>query len=171
MQEPQPGGILKLESPRLGGKMSALMTTEPNVWEKITAYVAENNEKAVLEAEIEQERSIKDADDDFRFSSIESQRLDCVYDNEPLGFEKDPMGSTEKMKAQDPLEEFDLGDGSAKRPTYISTKIDKDFKVQIVELLKKCKDCFAWDYNEMPGLNRDVVELKLPIRPDKKPMK
>ena len=81
------------------------------------------------------------------------------------------MGSTEKMKAQDPLEKVDLGDGSAKRPTYNSTKIDKDFKVQIVELLKKYKDCFAWDYNEMPGLNRDVVELKLPIRPDKKPVK
>ena len=39
-------GILKLKSRRLGGKMSVLMTTEPNVWEKITAYVAENNEKA-----------------------------------------------------------------------------------------------------------------------------
>jgi len=166
---PQPGGILKLESPRLGGKMSALMMTEPNVWEKITAYVAENNEKAALEVEIEQERSIKDADDDFRFSSIESQRLDCIY--EPLGFEKDPLGSTKKMKAQDPLEEVDLGDGSTKRPTYISTKIDKDFKVQIVEFFRKYKDCFAWDYNEIAGLNRDVVELKLPIQPDKKPVK
>jgi len=34
---------------------SALMTTEPNVWEKIMAYVAEHSEKAALEAEIEQE--------------------------------------------------------------------------------------------------------------------
>jgi len=85
-----------------------------------------------------------------------------------LGFEKDPKGSTEKMKDQDPLEEVDLGDGSIKRPTYISTKIDKDIKFK---LLKKYKDCFSWDYNEMPGLSRDVVELKLPIRPDKKPVK
>jgi hypothetical protein len=133
--------------------MSALMTTEPNVWEKITAYVAENNEKAALEAEIEQERSIKDVDDDFRFSSIDSQWLDCIYNNEPLGFEKDPMGLTGKIKAQDPLEEVDLIDGSIKRPTYISTKIDNDFKIQIVELLKKYKDCLAWDYNEMQGLS------------------
>jgi len=93
------------------------MTTEPNVWEKITAYVAENNEKAALEAEIEQERSIKDVDDDFPFNLIESQRLDCIYDNEPLDFEKNPMGSIEKMKVRDPLEEVDLGDRSAKRPT------------------------------------------------------
>jgi len=29
---------------------------------------------------------------------IESQRLDCIYVDEPLGFEKDPMGSTKKFK-------------------------------------------------------------------------
>jgi hypothetical protein len=46
-----------------------------------------------------------------------------------LGFEKDPMGSAKRMQAQDPLEEVDMGDGRVKRPTYISTKIDKDFKV------------------------------------------
>jgi len=45
--------------------MSVLMMTEPNVCDKITAYVAENSEKAALEAEIEQEKSIKDANDDF----------------------------------------------------------------------------------------------------------
>jgi len=69
------------------------------------------------------------------------------------------------------LEEIDLGGGSIKRPTYISSKIGPEFKVQIVALLKKYKDCFTWDYNEMLGLSRNVVELKLPIRPDKKPVK
>jgi len=151
--------------------MSVLMMTEPNVCDKITAYVAENSEKAALEAEIEQEKSIKDANDDFQFSSIKSQRLDYIYYDEPLGYEKYPMGSAEKMKARDHLEEVDLGDSSVRRPTYISTKIDKDFKVQIIELLNKYKDCFAWDYNEMSCLSQDVVELKLPIRPDKKPVK
>ena len=72
------------------------------------------------------------------------------------------MGSTTKMRAQDPLEEVDLGDGTVKRLTYVSTKIPKEFKDRIVELLKEYKDCFAWDYNEMPGLSRKMVELKLP---------
>jgi len=66
------------------------------------------------------------------------------------------------------LEEVDLGDGTVKRPTYVSTKVDKEFKAQIVELLKNYKDLFALDYHEMPGLSRDVVELKLPIKPGKK---
>jgi len=33
--------------------MSALMVTKLNVWDKITAYVAKNSDKAALEAEIE----------------------------------------------------------------------------------------------------------------------
>jgi hypothetical protein len=113
------------------------------------------------------ETLVEDTTDDL----IDDQKLDCIYDDEPLGFEEDPMGSTTKMKAQDPLEEVDLGDGSVKRPTYVSAKIPKEFKDRIVELLKEYKDCFAWDYNEMPDLSRKVVELELPIWPDKKPVK
>ncbi|CAJ2663632.1 unnamed protein product [Trifolium pratense] len=100
-----------------------------------------------------------------------TQKLDCIYDEEPLGFEKDPSSSNQKMQAQDPLEEIDIGDGSIKRPTYISANIPKDLRDKLVELLKEFKDCFAWDYNEMPGLDRNLVEHRLPIRPDKKPVK
>ncbi|WJX26318.1 hypothetical protein P8452_15256 [Trifolium repens] len=100
-----------------------------------------------------------------------NQRLDCIYDEEPLGFEKDPISSNQKMQAQDPLQEIDIGNGSVKRPTYISANIDPDLKVKIIKLLKEYKDCFAWDYNEMSGLSRELVEHRLPLRPDKKPVK
>ncbi|XP_050890097.1 uncharacterized protein LOC127095453 [Lathyrus oleraceus] len=43
------------------------------------------------------------------------QRLDVIYDDEPLGFEKDPLATNIKMLAQDPLEEVDLGEGRAGR--------------------------------------------------------
>jgi len=62
------------------------------------------------------------------------------------------------------LEEVDLGDGSIKRPTYVSAKLTTGFRDRIMELLKDFKDCFAWDYNKMPGLKREVVELKLPVQ-------
>lgn len=52
----------------------------------------------------------------------ESHRLNCIYDDEPLGFEKDPITLTKRMQAQDPLEEIDLGDETTKMPTYISAK-------------------------------------------------
>jgi hypothetical protein len=33
------------------------------------------------------------------------------------------------------------------------------------------KDCFAWDYSEMPGLDRSIVEHRLPIKSGFKPYK
>lgn len=39
---------------------------------------------------------------------VEGQRLDCIYDDEPLGFEKDLVALGTKMQPQDPLEEVDL---------------------------------------------------------------
>ncbi|XP_050896046.1 uncharacterized protein LOC127102751 [Lathyrus oleraceus] len=89
------------------------------------------------------------------------QRLDAIYDEEPLGFEKDPVTSSAKMLAQDPLEEIDLREGSEKRITYINVKLDPKLKVRVIELLRKNKDCFAWDYDEMPATPKD--EYPMPV--------
>ncbi|CAJ2646382.1 unnamed protein product [Trifolium pratense] len=124
-----------------------------------------------LEATMLQENMAIEANNCEDGNLLPTKKLDCVYDEEPLGFEKDPSSSNQKMQAQDPLEEIDIGDGSIKRPTYISANIPKDLRDKLVELLKEFKDCFAWDYNEMPGLDRNLVEHRLPIRPDKKPVK
>ncbi|CAJ2638053.1 unnamed protein product [Trifolium pratense] len=143
-----------------------------SAWDRITAYA--------LEAINVQEDMAVEANGDLRgelaleaseVNDGKKQRLDCIYDDEPLGFEKDPHSSIQRMQAQDPLQEVDIGDGSVKRPTYISANIDPTLRERMVELLKKYRDCFAWDYNEMPGLSRNLVEHRLPLRPDKKPVK
>src|SRR3954471_18525698 len=100
-----------------------------------------------------------------------TQKLDVIYDEEPLGFEKDLMASNIKVLAQDPLEEVNLGEGDRKRITYVSAKLEPTLKSKVITLLKENKDCFAWDYDEMSGLGRDLVELKLPIKEGKKPIK
>ncbi|CAJ2644769.1 unnamed protein product [Trifolium pratense] len=159
--------------------MMSLMIESP-AWDRITAYATENRIKMALEAINVQENMAVEANDDLRdklaleaseVNDGEKQKLDCIYDDEPLGFEKDPHSSIQRMQAQDPLQEVDIGDGSVKRPTYISANIDPTLKEKMVELLKKYRDCFAWDYNEMPGLSRNLVEHRLPLRPDKKPVK
>ena len=58
----------------------------------------------------------------------------------------------------DKLEEVDVGDGSKPRPMYISANLDPEYKSKLVSLFKEFKDCFAWDYTEMPGLDRSIVE-------------
>lgn len=48
---------------------------------------------------------------------VAGQRLDAIYDDEPLEFKKDLIASNIQMLVQDPLEESDLGDRANKRPT------------------------------------------------------
>ena len=53
----------------------------------------------------------------------------------------------------DDLEEVDIGPGDKPRPTFISSKLTPEFKKELIEVLKEYRDCFAWDYHEMPGLS------------------
>ncbi|WJX89440.1 hypothetical protein P8452_71439 [Trifolium repens] len=133
--------------------------------------MAETKLNTALEADVHQNMATEAKVESDGISMPQAQRLDCINDEEPLGFERDPLNETPKMQAQDPLEEINIGDGSAKRPTYISASISPDLKRKLVLLLKEFSDCFAWDYNEMPGLSREMVELKLPIKVGKKPVK
>ena len=63
----------------------------------------------------------------------------------------------------DDLVEVDIDSGDRQRPTFISAKLATKCKQQLTDLLKEYKDCFAWDYTEMPRLDRSIVEHRLPI--------
>nr|CAD40169.2 OSJNBa0061A09.8 [Oryza sativa Japonica Group] len=67
------------------------------------------------------------------------------------------------MSADD-LEEIDIGSGDRPRPTFISKNLSPEFRTKLIELLKEFRDCFAWEYHEMPGLSRSIVEHRLPIK-------
>ena len=42
------------------------------------------------------------------------------------------------------LKEIDIGPRDRPRPTYVSAKSNPKYKLELVDLLKKFKDCFAW---------------------------
>jgi hypothetical protein len=71
----------------------------------------------------------------------------------------------------DKLEEIDIGDGDKPRPTFISANLDSSFWKKLIKLLKEYKDCFAWDYSEMPVLDHSIVEYQLPIKLGFRPYK
>jgi hypothetical protein len=48
---------------------------------------------------------------------------------------------------------------------------ESSFREELIELLKEYKDSFAWDYSEMPDLDRSIVEHRLPIKSSFKPYK
>jgi len=40
----------------------------------------------------------------------------------------------------DELEEIDIGDGDKPRPTYVSVKLDPEYKQELIDLLREYKD-------------------------------
>lgn len=94
----------------------------------ILAYVGKNKLIAALKVKSQKMMVVKTTQiESFEFghngqeTASESRRLDCIYDDEPLGFEKDPLTSTKRMQAQDPLKEIDPGDSVA--PQKIAKRI------------------------------------------------
>ena len=69
-----------------------------------------------------------------------------------------------KEEVQDPLVEVNLGTKEDPRVTFVSGHLGLEEFNKIIIILKKYKDCFAWDYPELPGLSRKLVEHQLPIK-------
>jgi hypothetical protein len=71
----------------------------------------------------------------------------------------------------DPLEEIDIGDSVTPRPTFVKKDLNADYKASLIKLLKEYVDCFAWNYQEMPGLSHDLAEHRAPIKAGFRPYK
>ncbi|WCJ40022.1 hypothetical protein M5689_020960 [Euphorbia peplus] len=63
------------------------------------------------------------------------------------------------------------GNNRRTRVAYISELLRPALKEDIIRLLHEFKDCFSWNYDEMPRFSRNIVEHKLPIKTDFKPFK
>ncbi|KAM1863070.1 hypothetical protein ACFX14_003459 [Malus domestica] len=74
-------------------------------------------------------------------------------------------------EVQDPLEVIDLGTEEDPRPIQISGLLGVDDRAKIICLLQEFKDCFAWHYTEMSGLDPTLVEHRMPIKEGYKPVK
>lgn len=65
--------------------------------------------------------------------------------------------------------EVNLGEDLHLVCTFVSKVLQDKEKEQLIALLQKIKVCFAWDYTEMLGLERTLVEHKLQIKDGFKP--
>ena len=98
--------------------------------------------------------------------------VECVNSHEHIDQDKigPEVSNVKQVKGdsnsehQDPLIEVNLGTKEEPRVTFISGHLGSDEFTKMLEVLKKYKDCFAWSYIELPGLNWKLVEHKLPIK-------
>ena len=108
---------------------------------------------------------------------IPSLGAELVYEEEPEDFGTQweelslapPKMEDDQLQAKDPLIEVNLNTEDDPKTTFISGLLEGSFKEEIIALLKEYKDCFAWDYKDMPGLSRSLVEHRLPIKSDHRP--
>ncbi|XP_017974534.1 PREDICTED: uncharacterized protein LOC108661595 [Theobroma cacao] len=72
---------------------------------------------------------------------------------------------------QETLETINLGNEENKKEVRIGTTLVPSEKEKLIKLLHEYVNVFAWSYQDMPGLNTDIVAHKLPLKPECKPIK
>ena len=71
----------------------------------------------------------------------------------------------------DELRGINLGTTDDPKPIFVSTMLNDEEVVQYEQLLWEYKDAFAWGYQDVSGLDPNVVVHKLAISEGVKPMK
>ncbi|XP_052725995.1 uncharacterized protein LOC128194433 [Vigna angularis] len=79
--------------------------------------------------------------------------------------------SKEIKPHQEEIEILNLGEEDEMKEVRIDTTMKEEVKVKLQALLKEFKDVFAWSYNDMPGLDTDIVQHKLPLKQECLPVK
>uniref|UniRef100_A0A2N9GA71 Integrase catalytic domain-containing protein n=1 Tax=Fagus sylvatica TaxID=28930 RepID=A0A2N9GA71_FAGSY len=70
------------------------------------------------------------------------------------------------------LEIVNLADeGEEPREVKIGTRCATEQKEALIALLREFHEIFAWSYQDMPGLDTDIVVHKIPLKPECKPVK
>ena len=72
---------------------------------------------------------------------------------------------------QESVEVINLGTEDAKREIKIGAVLGDDVKKGLIELLQEYVDIFAWSYQDMPGLDTDIVVHRLPLKEGCPPVK
>lgn len=53
----------------------------------------------------------------------------------------------------------------------IGSSLSEKEKEEFLSLLKEFIDVFAWSYQDMPGIDPEIVQHRIPTYPDAKPVK
>ena len=68
------------------------------------------------------------------------------------------------------LETIELVEGSPAKTTQIGTNLSPKMKEGIINFLKDNLDVFAWSDKDMPGIRASLVQHRLNVDPEKKPV-
>ena len=88
---------------------------------------------------------------------------DCIVAQEEI---LEDLVKEAQIQPEKELREINLGaELGSQKPVFICSQLTAQEKEQLVALLKKYVDVFAWTYDEMPGLDPGLVVHSLNIYP------
>ena len=73
----------------------------------------------------------------------------------------------EKVEA---LKIVELVDVEPMKTTRVRTTMNADTKKKLVQFLKENLDIFAWSHEDMPGISTEIIQHKLDMDLEKKPV-
>ena len=89
-----------------------------------------------------------------------------------IGFEGEPYvddRGNEKDKVE-ALEEVELVEGKTTKAIRIGTTLSPEMRSMLVQFLKENLDVFAWSHEDMLGISPKVIEHKLNVNLEMKPI-
>ena len=55
-------------------------------------------------------------------------------------------------------------EGENEKPIKIRVNFPKDIKPELIAILKEFREIFAWSYQDMPGLDTEIIMHKIPVK-------
>ena len=72
---------------------------------------------------------------------------------------------------QEVTEAINLGTDKERKEVKIGTTLSPATRKELINLLQNYSDVFAWSYQDMPGLDTDIVVHRLPLKEECAPDK
>nr|POF02826.1 transposon ty3-g gag-pol polyprotein [Quercus suber] len=69
------------------------------------------------------------------------------------------------------LETVELADEEPNKTTRIGTTLSPKMRTKLVQFFKENLDVFAWSHDDMPGISPEVIQHRLNVDPERKPVK
>ena len=113
-------------------------------------------------------------DSDFDFEQLVNQAEDKEDEDWGLPLELKRMVEQEDREMKTHQKEtkiVNLGVGEEKKEVKVGMGMTKPIQDGLVALLRDYQDIFAWSYQDMPSLNLDIVQHRLPLNPGFSPVK
>ena len=72
---------------------------------------------------------------------------------------------------EEPIEVVNLGTEEDKKEVKIGSNLEDSVKKRLIQMLHDYVEIFAWSYEDMPGLDTDIVVHRLPMKEGCPPVK